>query len=429
MSLPNLASLNIAPTPTGMPAFTRGAQQKLMRSLPVEIWQKIFEEANNDPNYWDTKCDETVKRCLVGENAPWAQERDAQGRTACGPDGWVYDQANEMRGSYRGGNGATNWAELQQWVQANPQELVAEVRPDGGTYPGWWTCPRAYFLTVCRASENIKRQGANFSLYSFIRAPGRSKPWMTALILEYLIKNPQRMVDVPPTDRDYAHFATIILLLAPWYLSYVPGTVTWPLGNVATFTGPHPSPLSHHDFQTLCKSGTWADGMMIRYVPGSLNADRTAQSAAPIPEYAEIAKHAVDRTPQALRFVPGSNAVDGGPQAGVRLPEYVEIAKIAVKKTPALLRFVPGAEIPVGPNGTAWTGPPQVANWVQTPPNGITDEEFREIAKEAVLAADGNQRAPVFRMVPQPFRAAVAAAVAAARAAAAAASAAASSST
>lgn len=393
MPLPNLASLSIAPTPTGMPAHTRGAQQRLVRSLPPEVWREIFRQANRDGDTHDSRCDEVVNKCRVAANAPWAEVTDAQGRTVCGPKGWIYDQANEMMGFYRP---HPTWAALEQWLEANPQERVAEDHPNGGTYPKWWENPRAYFYAACRARQDIKRQGDNFNFFAYIRAPVRSKPWVRQLVWEYLIKNPAKMTEVPYTDPDYFHFAEVVLLLAPWYLGYVPGTVRWDATNMhAQTVGPGPGsfPLPHDEFQQLCKVGMARDGMLLQYVPGSLNINRTVQSATPIPEYSDIAERAVQVSPQALVWVPGSNAVGGGQQAAAPIENYVAIAKIAVKKLPAMLQFVPGAVITVADHGQ-----------VPTPPNGITDNEFIQIARAAIaktVASERDRLAAVARFVPR----------------------------
>ena len=382
------------------------AQESPLKDLPAEIWRMIVEfshaPVNDDgaPKIGLT-CDRLTDACKVAKDAPWGSN-DA----TCGPNGFLYDRANALMGFYRDAN---DWKTFLAWAALQPQ------------VPGnhaWLANPRAYFRKCCEEFQyRIRAYGTDLSsafthIYKGLHRTGQ--PGSRAFLEYCLRRNPQVFSVMAPTDRsntspayirdDYTHLAKIALALDGTTLRYVPGAVRWWDDNRPMRLRPS-NGYTDAEFAELARiaihSRFGGASEALGYVPGAMNYFNTVRSRPANPQFAALAREAIQLEAYALQYVPGNISYTGelrdyNPDA-IQPPiaEYVELATLAVRKQPTTLYMVPGVLFqPIARTTNShptrrdrlrdnWYG----YGWVQTNQGTLTDDDVVAIAKAAIEEA------------------------------------------
>jgi hypothetical protein len=384
------------------------AQESPLKDLPAEIWRMIVEfshapvdDDDDDGPAISLTCDRLTDACKVAKDAPWGSN-DA----TCGPSGFLYDRANALMGFYRDAN---DWKTFSAWAALQPQ------------VPGnhaWLANPRAYFRKCCEEFQyRIRAYGTDLlSAFTYIYngTHRTAQPWSRAFLEYCLRRDPRLFVLVPSADRsdsspayirdDYTHLAKITLALDGTTLHYVPGAVRWWDGDRPMRVRPS-NGYTDAEFAELARiaihSRVGGAAQALQRVPGAMNETNTVRSRPANPQFAALAREAIQLEAYALKCVPGniSHTEDlGDYNPDVIQPpiaEYVELATLAVKKQPMVLAMVPG--VLFEPSDKATSGYPSRADrlrndwnghgWVQTNQGTLTDDDFVAIAKAAIEEA------------------------------------------
>lgn len=377
MPLPSLAALRVAPTATGGNAP--------INLLPQELWKAILEKIANAGDAWDENLSrDIVKLCGVAKGAPWEAVREA----ACGNEGWIYDQANKILGLY---GDYPDWAAFQEWIgkRRTAELLTADqalerVSGDNENTLGysktpWWSSPKVYFqrCMITWKTEGITNDPySTRTLYDYARDSLRPlMPWSRAFIVQHLRKTPDSFPELHyasillPIDeprfvndlvrrlyyvnlrKDYIYIAKDVMAHNPMQLVNLPRSIQFNtrivvqgLSSISVrVTHPEITAPMFPEYAELAKIAVQQDGWMLKHVPGSLNETGTHMSGSPIEEYTEVALLAVKQQSGALLLVPGSLTHEKGAPVADRVRGYEEIARVAVAKDPGLLEWVPAS--------------------------------------------------------------------------------------
>jgi hypothetical protein len=377
MPLPSLAHLRVAPTAAGGNAP--------INHLPQELWKVILEKISNAGAEWDENLSrEIVKLCGVAKGAPW----EAVWEAACGDEGWIYDQANQILGLY---GDYPDWAALQEWIgkrriaelRAADRELERVSGDNKNTSENsktpWWSSPKVYFQ---RCMITWKTKGVANDPWSSQTLRGYARdslrplmPWSRAFIVQHLRKTPGSFPELYhasmllPIDeprfandwvrrlyyadlrKDYIYIAKDVMAHNPEQLVNLPRSIQFNTHIVVQglpsisvrVTHPEITAPMFPEYAELAKIAVQQDGWMLKHVPGSLNETGTHTSGSPIEEYTEVALLAVKQQSGALLLVPGSLTHEKGAPVADPVRGYEEIARVAVAKDPGLLEWVPAS--------------------------------------------------------------------------------------
>jgi hypothetical protein len=368
MPLPSLAHLRVAPTAAGGNAP--------INHLPRELWKVILEKIANAGAEWDENLSrEIVKLCGVAKDAPW----EAIWEAACGDEGWIYDQANQILGLY---GDYPDWAALQEWIANNRRGLHDDLLKKDETNGGglaWWANPKVYFqrCMITWKEEGIDKDPySTRTLYDYAHDHLRPfMPWSRAFIVQHLRKTPNAFphlnatillpIDAPrfandwvrrlyyaDLRKDYIYIAKDVMAHNPEQLGNLPRSMRFynktpywgaPPEQVAGANYPEVTAPMFPEYAELAKIAVQQDGWVLKHVPGSLNETGTHTSGSPIEEYTEVALLAVKQQSGALLLVPGSLTHEKGAPVTDPVRGYEEIARVAVAKDPGLLEWVPAS--------------------------------------------------------------------------------------